>query len=395
MRLGERQRQLDALLPAFHDLWHPQPFRERRPYWCLSWPGLADELLKLADVDVAHLNEDGAAALALLACHVPAVAELAALAELPRRSGRALVEQRSSWAWEIPGRKQQQIEAFASASQCAGSSVIDWCGGKGHLGRLLALQWQVPVQTLEIDPVLCADGAALAGRQRLSHEFLNKDALTAVDWPKCGQHAVALHACGDLHRRLIEHGAAVGVARFDVAPCCYHRGVANAYQALSGNLHTALTRDDVRLAVTETVTASARLTAQRDKEMAWKLGFDAYRRTISVDEYRSFKPVPAAWFRGSFVEFLTLMAARQALPPSSGSTVSGEFEAEGWRRQREVMRLSIVRHAFRRALEVWLALDLAVYLEHQGYAVELGSFCERRLTPRNLLISARLSAKLG
>ena len=389
MRIGERQRQLDALLPEFHDLWHPQPFRESSPDWCQGWPALADELYRLADIDVARLNDGGSAALALLTRHVPAVEEIAVLAELPRRLGRALVEQRSSWAWEIPGRKQQQIEAFASASQCGGSSVIDWCGGKGHLGRLLALHWQVPVHTLEIDPALCADGAALAGRQRLDHEFLNKNALTAADWPKRGQHAVALHACGDLHRRLVEYGTSVGVARFDVAPCCYYRGVASTYRPLSGNLRTTLTRDDLRLAVTETVTASARLTVQRDKEMAWKLGFDAYRRATSADEYQSFKPVPAPWFRGSFAEFLVLMADRQGLP-TPGAAVGGEFEAAGWRRQRNVMRLSIVRHAFRRALEVWLVLDLATYLENQGYAVELGSFCERRLTPRNLLISAQL-----
>ena len=389
MRLEERQQQLDALLPVFRDLWHPQPFREVRSPWCQDWPNLADELLALADADVVYLNNDGSAALALLARHVPAVAEIAALAELPRQQGRALVVQRSSWAWEIPGRKQQQIEAFASASQCGGTSVIDWCGGKGHLGRLLALQWQVPVHTLEIDPALCADGSALANRQRLSHEFLNINALTAAEWPKRGQHAVALHACGDLHRHLIEHGAAVGVARFDVAPCCYYRGVASTYQSLSGNLTTKLTRDDVRLAVTETVTASARLTVQRDKEMAWKLGFDAYRRANSAGEYRNFKPVPAAWFRGGFSEFLTLMAGREGLPPPGAGVVS-EFEANGWRRQREVMRLSIVRHAFRRALEVWLALDLAVYLKNRGYVVELGSFCERQLTPRNLLISAQL-----
>ena len=389
MSLRQHQQQLDAVLPGFYDLWHPQPFREIRPGWCDIWPGLADAVLKLPDAEVAQLNVDGTAALALLAQYVPAVAEIAALAELPRRRVRALAEQRTSWAWEIPGRKRQQIEAFAAASQSAGHSVIDWCGGKGHLGRLLALQWQVPVHTLEIDAVLCADGTALADRQRLNHNFVNSDALTVANWPQHGQHAVALHACGNLHRRLLEHGAAVGVTRFDIAPCCYHRGVEDSYQPLSGALVTTLGRDDVRLAVTETVTASARLTLQRDKEMAWKLGFTAYQRAITSDEYRSFKPVPAPWFRGSFVEYLSLMATRQGLPLPSAAAAS-TFEAHGWQRQREVMRLSIVRHAFRRALEVWLALDLAVYLENQGYAVELGSFCERHLTPRNLLISAQL-----
>jgi hypothetical protein len=69
-----------------------------------------------------------------------------------------------------------------------------------------------------------------------------------------------------------------------------------------------------------------------------------------------------------------------------------QFEEIGWVRQRELIRLSIVRHVFRRSLEVWLALDLAIYLENNGYTVGLGSFCERHLTPRNLLISAQFAA---
>lgn len=388
MRLQVHQQQLDALLPRFHDLWHPQPFREIRPGWCQAWPGLADELLRLDDAQVTDLNHDGDAALALLARHIPGIAEVAALSQLLPYVQRSQTELGGRWAWEIPGRKQQQIEAFASATQCAGHSVIDWCGGKGHLGRLLALHWQVPVHTLEINPQLCADGSTLAGRLGLAHEFHPADALTAADWPKHGQHAVALHACGDLHRKLIERGVAVGVARFDIVPCCYYRGVSEHYQTLSGTLLTRLTRDDVRLAVTETVTASTRLTRQRDREMAWKLGFDNYQRRVAVAEYQSFKPVPAAWFRASFLEYLSLMAERQGLP-LPGASVALDCERSGWQRQGEVMRLSIVRHAFRRLLEIWLVLDLAVYLENSGYLVELGSFCERHLTPRNLLISAQ------
>ena len=65
------------------------------------------------------------------------------------------------------------------------------------------------------------------------------------------------------------------------------------------------------------------------------------------------------------------------------------LEAHGWQRQRAVMRLSLVRHVFRRPLEVWLALDRALYLERVGYRVRLAEFCGRELTPRNLLISAR------
>jgi len=382
---GQRRQRLDALLPEFHELWHAQPFRESRPAWCARWPALTEELLALDDATTAYLNDDAGAALALLARHLPAVAELAALGELPRRSAVESAAPGERWAWEIPGRKRSQIEAFAAAAQSAGVPIIDWCGGKGHLGRLLALHWGVPVTTLEIDPVLCVEGEALARRMSLAQEFVVADALASE--PPAGSHAVALHACGELHRRLIVHGATAGVARFDVAPCCYHRGVGDFYQPLSAGLHTRLTRDDTRLAVTETVTASPRLTRRRDKEMAWKLGFAEWQR-LNVGGYRSFKSVPAAWFHCAFPDFLSAMALRSGLPPPS-AIQSEQCEVAGWLRQREVIRLSIVRHAFRRLLEIWLALDLVAYLEERGYAVGLGCFCERRLTPRNLLISAR------
>ena len=389
MKVPARLRQLDALLPAFRELWHPQPFREIRPAWCERWPALADELLALPEGDIASFNDNTERAIALIARHLPDVAELVMLGALPNRPTLKAEMPGVHWAWEIPGRKRQQIEAFAAAARNSGQPVIDWCGGKGHLGRLLALQWQVSVLTLEIDSVLCGEGVTLSQRQSARQQFIVADALTVEEWPASGQHAVALHACGELHRRLIERGVAKGVDRFDIAPCCYFRGVGERYQPLSGALQTQLTRDDTRLAVTETVTASSRLVRQRDLEMAWKLGFDAWRRVSSMAHYQNFKPVPAAWFRGQFSEFLAQMAMREGLPVASKSAAQ-HFEAQGWQRHREVMRLSIARHAFRRALEVWLASDLAVYLENKGYCVELGAFCERQLTPRNILIAAQL-----
>lgn len=390
MRLVERQQGLDTVLSSFHDLWHPQPFRESRPAWCARWPALLDELMRLPASDVAGLNDDGAAALALLARHIPAVAMLAPLAALPVLPGTSLPERNVHWAWEIPGRKRAQIEAFAATARPTGKPVLDWCGGKGHLGRLLALAWQTPVHTLEIDAGLCVAGKTLAQRAAARHEFVVSDALTVADWPQPGQHAVALHACGDLHRRLIREGVAKGVGSFDVAPCCYYRGVSERYEPLSADLQLNLTRDDLRLAVTETVTSSPRETRQRDRAIAWKLGFDAYRRTVEGDAYRTFKPVPETWLRAAFPDFLGRMAAREGLPLPSPRAVA-ECEARGWQRHDEVGRLAIVRHAFRRAIEVWLALDLACFLEGRDYVVGLGSFCDRQLTPRNLLISARLA----
>ena len=57
-------------------------------------------------------------------------------------------------------------------------------------------------------------------------------------------------------------------------------------------------------------------------------------------------------------------------------------------RRGEVRRLELIRHAFRRALEIWLVLDLALGLEDAGFEATVGTFCPRSLTPRNLMVLA-------
>jgi hypothetical protein len=391
MNPAARQQALDRVLSECRPLWHAQPFREVRPDWCRRWPDLTDELLALDDGAQGRLADDGEAAAAFVARHVPEVAVLPELADVAAGRKGSFADPDRFRDRDIPGRKQAQRTAFVAAVHGPGLPVVDWCGGKGHLGRLLASHWKVPVTTLDINPVLCADGEVLAARAGVAQDFVVADVTLPGAPLDRGRHAVALHACGNLHRALVTRAAPSGLAALDVAPCCYHLGIEGNYRTLSGNLRTVVTGDDARMAVTEAVTAAPRRVRQRDREMAWKLGFAAWRRLQDGSgQYRSFRPVPAAWSRGSFGEFMRLMAQREqlALPAARGMD---ELERLGWQRQREVMRLSIVRHAFRRPLEVWLALDLAVRLENDGYAVDLGRFCERPLTPRNLLISARLA----
>ena len=389
MRLAEHQHRLDSLLAAFHPLWHAQPFHKIRPAWCSAWPGLTAELLALDDRQEAQLAADDALATAFVARHIPQLAELPDLVRLAERPASPLPDCGQFWAWGIPGRKRAQIEAFAAASRCSSRPVIDWCGGKGHLGRLLALHWAQGVTTLEIDGRLCADGEKLAERAGAQQRFVTADVMQPVSCLQPGRHAVALHACGDLHRTLVANAAKHGLEALDLAPCCYYRGLEGYYAPLSGVLGKRLTAEDARLAVTELVTAAPRQARQRDREMAWKLGFDAWRRQASgVDAYRNFRPVPPAWMRGDFAGLMLKLCAREGLP-MPGAQQLAQLEQRGEVRRREVMRLSILRHVFRRPLEIWLALDLALRLENDGYAVSLGRFCERRLTPRNLLISAR------
>ena len=77
-----------------------------------------------------------------------------------------------------------------------------------------------------------------------------------------------------------------------------------------------------------------------------------------------------------------------SLPPEMTLAQVAHFEQAGAARLPVVARMELVRHLFRRPLEIWLALDRALFLEEQGYQVELGTFCDKPMTPRNLLIRA-------
>jgi hypothetical protein len=292
--------------------------------------------------------------------------------------------------WGIPGRKRAQIEAYAAALGRPVAPVVEWCAGKGHLGRLLAATWKIPVISLEIDPALCAAGRDLAQYHRLDAEqgFVRADALNPASARHLsGRHALALHACGDLHRSLVTAAVEQACPALDVAPCCYYRTVDTTYRPLSGG-GLQLTHDDLRLAVTDTVTASPRLRRTSRTAMAWKLAFQAMAREVTGKPYHPLKPVPEAWLAAGFEAWLRRLAAREGLPLPAHPDWR-RLEAEGWRQAVRVRRLELVRLAFRRAVELWLVTDMAVHLEAHGYHVGLGTFCAPSLTPRNLLLSAR------
>jgi hypothetical protein len=386
---ARRRAALERWLLDLAPIWAPSPFREARPAWCDTHPALAAALLALDDTTLAALNADDDAARAFLIPHLPQLAELPALIDLPQRDVAPAPVSRPAWQY-IPGRKAAQIDAFAAAVGAPQGPLVEWCAGKGHLGRRFLMAWGGEARALERDAELCREGAALSARAGLAQRFEVADVLApAAVASLAGAHAIALHACGDLHRRLIDAAGPAGARALDVAPCCYPLGADDFYRPRGGASALALDRNALRLAVTETVTASPRLAAESERQSAWKLAFVAQREAQSPGApYRSFKPVPAAWTRQGFAFFLQSLAAREKLPLDPALDFSAA-EVAGWARHRAARRLQLPRLACRRAIEVWLLHDLALGLENAGFEAGLHRFCARTLTPRNVIVSAR------
>ena len=384
---------LDTFLTAHEALWKPRPFTHLQLPWEASYPELAAWLRgrSLDEAESAHNHPDLLHAPEPFASLAAMSVALSAVDELPAHALEAAGHRLNV---DVPGRKWQQIEAFASRLQFSDTPRhwLDWCSGKGHLGRRL-LQPGQQLTCLEYDPALVASGQALSQRHHLHALHVEQDVLAsdAASLLQAEHTPVALHACGDLHVRLIQLASAAGCKQLAIAPCCYNRISRPEYTPLSyGAKGSALqlSLDDLALPMSETVTAGARVRRQRDTSMARRLGFDLLQRQLrGIDEYLPTPSLATAWLDKPFAEYCHHLAALKEL-----STIGPQdwtaLEAAGWQRLAQVRNLELLRGLFRRPLELWLVLDRALFLAEQGYIVRLGTFCETPLTPRNFLLLA-------
>ncbi|MBV6660613.1 SAM-dependent methyltransferase [Pseudomonas yamanorum] len=384
-----RFQALDAFLTEHQGLWRPRPFTHLQLPWEAQHPELAHWLRgrSLAEAESSHNQPH----------YLPAPApfpELAAqslsLGAVDNLPSTALPAAHHRLNVDVPGRKWQQIEAFGAALQFSKTPKhwLDWCAGKGHLGRRL-LQPGQQLTCLEYDPALIASGQTLSEHHRMPVTHRLQDVMADVQISP-DQTPVALHACGDLHVRLLQLASAAGCQQLAVAPCCYNRIRAQEYQPLSIAAQASSLRlsvEDLGLPLSETVTAGARVRQQRDTSMARRLGFDVLQRQLrGCDEYLPTPSLPASWLAKPFADYCRELAVLKGL--STGEQDWSALEAQGWQRLAHVRNLELLRGLFRRPLEMWLVLDRALLLEENGYRVQVGSFCETPLTPRNLMLLA-------
>lgn len=398
--LQQRFNALDRFLVEHQALWRPRPFVHHTGLpWEAEYPELATWLRaqSLEHAEAAHNQPHRVAAPAPFPQLADQAHNLSQIGELPQQPGTALP---ARFSHDVPGRKWQQIDAFARSLRFehAPQHWLDWCAGKGHLGRRLAHDGS-SLTCLEYNPQLVSSGQRLSQKLGIHAVHIEQDVL-ADDASTCLQpeySPVALHACGELHMRLLQLASQVGCQQLAVAPCCYNRISGTHYQTMSVRAQASalhLSIDDLGLPLSETVTAGARVRRQRDQSMARRLAFDLMQRQLrSVDEYLPTPSLPVAWLEKPFADYCRDLATLKQLPDPTRDDWP-LLEQQGWQRLAEVRNLELLRGLFRRPLELWLLLDRALFLQEQGYTVRLGTFCSTEQSPRNLLLLAERQHKL-
>lgn len=414
MDLSQHWHACAELLQRYHHYWQTAAFKaadlSQLPV-CLEQPQLLKALQALNDSELESLQGDDEKLLQFIQPHWPQAKAIAELIQVPAADALtpAINDARLKQLNQaIPGRKWQQLQAFSAAlsPDKGNGEFIDCCCGKGHLSRFVAEQYRRPVLGLELDADLVEQARGLSTKLNLADcRFHRCDVLSADLRRELGAtsgeaagHLIALHACGFLHHSLLKRASENKLARISIAPCCYHKLFSKAqthYPFLSQQAHRAnfstldqLSFEHVRSSVRQAVTINARQRQQSQQLQAWRLGFDLLQRKLSSsDNYLNTPSVSSKLLTQGFEAFCRYLAEQKQLPLPRGIDYQ-HFEDAGRQRYAQVVRLDLVRMAFRRLLELCLVLDQACYLEEQGYRVELRRFCSTELTPRNLILNA-------
>ena len=386
-------QRLDRVLCDSQDLWLSQPFTSDDLLWGDTHRDLKAALLALNDAQVLQLHDCPDRRLNWFREREPELcAALYAFEPGPTEAARD-IELESRDNRHIPGRKWQQVVAFAGALPQQELPHVDWCAGKGHLSRIVQRNQRQPVHCLEWDAALVAIGETLAQQQGRDIHYHHHDVLQPLP-AVCADAQmihIGLHACGELHHQLLRHVVKTDAKAVAFSPCCYHKISSNHYRPFSPAARETrlnLDRPALHLAVQDAVTARPAERRLREQERLWRLGFDALQREVQgCDAYLNVPSCKRELLRQTFPDFCRWAARSRQIELPAAPDYDHYLRCAS-HRHGEIVRLELLRQLFNRPLELWLALDYALYLEEHGYRVNISQFCERRVSPRNLLIQA-------
>lgn len=407
MALSFHQEFQQQFLQLSQVLQHYQAYWRLTPFTCteLPWtdPRLQQVLHGFSDQQIALIDQNSQLQQQYFSDFFP---QLFNLPSITSASKPKTIAELPFWLTNgITGRKLGQIEALCQHWHSSSRPIVEWCAGKGHLGRMLAYRFEQPVISLEWQQELCQQGEQLANQFSLPQHFIQVDVLSSglsselgssVNSPlaavlKPKQHVVALHACGQLHISMLQQAVQAGCEYIHLAPCCYHLIAESCYQPLSDlaqQHNLVLDQQQLKLIVQGQVTAGERIERLRHTEVHWRLSYELLRQHYTGDsQYRPLASAGKHWFSADFSDFAT-WAAQQHQWPLPDNINWQVFLSAGAKRQQLIQRIELVRHLFRRPLEHWLLLDKMLYLQQHGYTVDAIEFCDYQLTPRNLLLTA-------
>lgn len=414
--LRARWRAAASLVARTRDVLDARPGSARSEHDGVPGPlasrGWASFLLSLGDARVeafearghdADWTPDAPPSLAALVEEIREVCALPSLAAGHETGSKLTISPRPAKRLETP-RKRAQIDAFARLVVPIASGatrVVDVGSGHGHLTRELAERVALPVVGLERDVDLARRARAFPshGDAVFSVTDVLRNGLGLLP----GDCVVGLHACGELGDAMVESVGRVAApiaepsrARASIAlvGCCLQkrRAASRAPLVPAPGLESALDLPRPLLGLSNLTARDDGVEATRADNLAGRQRRLALHRLLSLrlGPMRLGSEIDGLNRRAAHGELASLVARafrHRGLATPSAAEID---EAAGWARAEHARsrRLSLPRSMLARVLEVFVALDRAVYLEERGFTASVGTVFAPSVSARNLAVLA-------
>jgi hypothetical protein len=315
-------------------------------------------------------------------------------------------EKKNSFLYMIP-KKQHEIKRLApfvnQFYQDAGiDKILDIGGGIGHLAQTLSSHYGLKTASLDMDLVLQQTGIERNGSELVEyiHVKVDEDDETFQKLLTKDHMTLGLHTCGPLAVHQLKAGAKQHIKGMINFGCCYEK-----LQKFPQTQNLSQTAKDLEapivfnfFALTLATRAHRKMT-EKDHELKKKVKY--YRYAIHMflhDEYdikelKTLGNSSPKLYDEDFATYVTHQFVRLELPLRHSSVELNDYFNKTARQELlwKMLTAELIRNAFGRLMELYLLLDRVLYLEEQGYEVELLEFFDEPLSPRNLGIVAHLS----
>ena len=134
--LSEQFSQLDLLLTQYQEFWRFSPFHFTALPWADTEFGL--HLQQITPVTIERLDQDETYRRSYFSEFFPELNQFSPFELATPISKKPTQTELPFWfSRDIKGRKLEQIQAFSVEMQQGDLPLLEWCAGKGHLGRWL------------------------------------------------------------------------------------------------------------------------------------------------------------------------------------------------------------------------------------------------------------------
>ena len=411
--MNHRERFLEILdfLKPYQKIWqneimlmYPNPFDGYPMEWIEDLRRFKnkEDVIRLEKKDVFDFIETPS-----LISFYRRIEELSQLPPIPEFA--PLPEDAGTFLFMIP-KKQHEIKKLAPVinqiyQEQKVQGLVDIGGGVGLLAQTLANKYDLNVTSLDMDPVMQE-----AGRTR--HEKNPKIPVNKVNYKTVkvspdGEFPeilsgnvmpVGLHTCGRLALDIIKVSSAKKVPALINFGCCYQTlndspGLQNisAFSQKQDALHMH------KFALTLACRAHRKM-SESDYDLKQKVKFFRYGIHVLLHDHYGIEKLVTLGnshprlYDESFGHYALEQFKRLELAPHH---TKDELNAFFHHPDTQILldRMitgNLLRNTFGRVLELYLLLDRAIYLEEQGYQVEVQEFFEEELSPRNIGITAKL-----